>query len=78
MRPNTEFFSGPYFPVLGLNTKYLSIFSPNAGRYEPEKTPYLDTFHAVIRLVTKIHALFYKHHFYKQHQAEIGKKSSKS
>ena len=30
-------FSGPYFPVLGLNT----------GKYEPEETPYLDTFHSV-------------------------------
>ena len=30
-------FSGPYFPV----------FSPNTGKYGPEKTPYLDTFHAV-------------------------------
>ena len=29
------------------NTKYLSIFSPNAGKYGPEKTPHLDTFHAV-------------------------------
>ena len=29
--------SGPYIPVLGLNT----------GKYGPEKTPYLDTFHAV-------------------------------
>ena len=28
-------------------TKYLSVFSPNAGKYGPEKTPYLDTFHAV-------------------------------
>ena len=28
-------FSGPYFPVLGLNT----------GKHRPEKTPYLDTFH---------------------------------
>ena len=33
-------FSGPYFPV----------FTPNAGKYGPEKTPYLDTFHAVRRL----------------------------
>ena len=31
--------SGPYFPV----------FSPNTGKYEPEITPYLDTFHAVNR-----------------------------
>ena len=30
-------FSGPYFPV----------FCPNAGKYEPKKTPYLDTFYAV-------------------------------
>ena len=32
--------SGPYFPV----------FSPNTGKYEPEITPYLDTFHAVSML----------------------------
>ena len=31
-------FSAPYFP----------IFSPNTGKYGQEKTPYLDTFHAVI------------------------------
>ena len=24
-----------------------SVFSPNAGKYGPEKTPYLDNFHAV-------------------------------
>ena len=29
------------------DTKYLSVFSPNAGKYGPEKTPYLDIFHAV-------------------------------
>ena len=29
------------------NTKYLSVFSPNEGKYGPEKTPYMDTFHAV-------------------------------
>ena len=29
--------SSPCFPVFGLNT----------GKYEPEITPYLDTFHAV-------------------------------
>ena len=27
---------------------YLSGFSPNAGKYVPEKLPYLDTFHAGI------------------------------
>ena len=30
-------FSGPYFPVFGLNT----------GKHGPEKAPYLDSFHAV-------------------------------
>ena len=30
-------FSGPYFPVFGLNT----------GKHRPEKSPYLDTFHVV-------------------------------
>ena len=30
-------FFGPYFPVFGLNT----------GKHGPEKTPYLDSFHAV-------------------------------
>ena len=34
-------YSGPYFPV----------FSPNAGKYEPEKTPYLDTFHTVYSML---------------------------
>ena len=29
--------SGPHFPVFGLNT----------GKYGPEITPYLDSFHAV-------------------------------
>ena len=28
-------------------TAYLSVFSPNAGKYGPEKTPYLDTFQTV-------------------------------
>ena len=31
-----QIFSGPYFYVFG----------PNTGKYGPEKTPYLDTFHA--------------------------------
>ena len=30
------------------DTPYISVFSSNAGKYGPEKTPYLDTFHAVI------------------------------
>ena len=41
-------FSGPYFSDwIRRDTEYLSVFSPNAGKYGLEKTPYLDTFHAV-------------------------------
>ena len=29
---------------------YLSVFSPNVGKYGPEKTPNMDTFHAVRRM----------------------------
>ena len=37
--------SGPYFLVFGQNT---DVFILNTEKYGPEKTPYLDTFHAVI------------------------------
>ena len=48
--------SGSYFPAFGLNTD-LSVSSPNSGKYGPEITPYLDTFHAVIVLgyLPKLH-----------------------
>ena len=46
-----EFFSGLYFPVFGLNTEIYFVFSPNTGKYGPEKTPYLDTFYTVIALI---------------------------
>ena len=51
MCPNTEFFLVHIFPHLDWiwgDTKYLSVFSMNAGKYGPEKTPYLDTFHVVV------------------------------
>ena len=52
-------FSGPYFPAFALNTERycvsLSIFSPNAGKYGTEKTPYLDTFHTVLGLINPFH-----------------------
>ena len=44
-------FSGPYFPAFGMNTERYEVsllFSPNAGKYSPGKTPYSDTFHAVL------------------------------
>ena len=37
-RVQKRIFSGPYF----------SVFSPNIGKCGPEKTEYLDTFHAVV------------------------------
>ena len=55
-------FSGPYFPALELNTKMYSVNlriqseyrkirtrknNLNTGKYGPERTVYLDTFHAV-------------------------------
>ena len=33
--------------VFGLNTSYLCVFSPSAGKYGPELTPYLNTFRLV-------------------------------
>ena len=48
--PNTGFFLVCIFPHLdwiGRDTPYLSVFSLNAGKCGQEKTPYLDTFHAV-------------------------------
>ena len=49
--PNTEFFLVRILPHL----EYLSVFSPNAGKYGPEKTPYLDTFHAVFIIQLRVH-----------------------
>ena len=49
--PKYGVFSGPYFRVFGLitrDTPYVSAFSQNAWKYGPEKTPYLNTFHAVL------------------------------
>ena len=53
---NTEFFLVRIFPHsdwMRRDTKYLSVFSPNAAKYGPEKTPYLDTFHAVMSELTQ-------------------------
>ena len=49
--PNTEFFMVrilPHSDWIRRVTEYLSVFSPNARKYGPEKSPYLDTFHAVV------------------------------
>ena len=50
MCPNTELFLVRIFPhsdCIRRDTKYLSVFSPNTGKYGPEITPDLDTFHVV-------------------------------
>ena len=52
--PNTEFFLVRIFPHLDRtrrDTEDLSIFSSNAEKYRPEKTTYLDTFHAVSLII---------------------------
>ena len=41
-------FSGPYFPAFGLNT----------GKYGPKKSPYLDTFHAVLNFLAGAYFLY--------------------
>ena len=50
---NTEILLVCIFPFLnriGRGTSYLSVFRPNAGKYGPEKTLYLKTFHIVTNL----------------------------
>ena len=45
--PDTEFFLIRIFSYsdwIRIVTPYLSVFSPNAWKYGPEKTSYLDTF----------------------------------
>ena len=57
--PNTEFFLVRIFPhseLVRRDTEYLSVFSPNAGKYGPEETPYLDTFYAV-NSITKLNKI---------------------
>ena len=49
--PNTEYFLVCIFlhsDWIRRDTKYLSVFSPNARKYGPENTPYLNTFHTVL------------------------------
>ena len=39
-------FSGPYFPVFGLNTD-TGLYMPEYGKKRTEKTPNTEIFHAV-------------------------------
>ena len=46
------------------DTKYLSVFSPNAGKHGPEITPYLDTFHKVNVFYMNCHISFFCFFFF--------------
>ena len=37
----------PHLDLIRRDAEYLYKLSPNAGKYGPEKTPYLDNFYAV-------------------------------
>ena len=52
--------SSPYFPVFGLNT----------GKYGPEITPYLDTFHAVTTWLTSSCNTHIAQHLSKERQTD--------
>ena len=52
--PNMDFFLVRIFP----HAEYLSVFSTNPGKYGPRKTLYLDTFHAVLGIVSTDSAEF--------------------
>ena len=40
----------PYSDWIRKFTQKISVFSPNTGKYRPEKIPYLDTFQAVLSI----------------------------
>ena len=46
------------------NVQIRSFFSPNAGKYGPEKTPYLDTCHAVLHISQLQVSDYYFQNFY--------------
>ena len=54
-------FCGPYFPTFGLNTR----------NYGLEKTPYLDTFHAVIDVQIEKLPFFYQYTKLKSKKSHI-------
>ena len=52
--PNAEFYLVrilPHLDWIRRDTEYLSEFCANVGKYGPEKSPYLDTFHVVILII---------------------------
>ena len=64
--PNMELFLvriSPHSDWIRRDTSYLSVFSPNAWKYRPEITPYLDTFHAVYAQKMRFSINDQKHNF---------------
>ena len=60
-------FSGPYYPLFGLNTEIYSVnlrIQSKCRKYGAEKTPYLDTFHAVVVYKTKLLLAIVEDHLY--------------
>ena len=47
LRKQNDFLLIPTLREKCPNTE-ISVFSPNTGKYVPEKTPYFDTFHAML------------------------------
>ena len=63
MYPNTEFFLVRIFPHLDWirrDTLYLSVFSPNEGKYGPAKTPYFNTSWVVNSIIVVLSYLPWK------------------
>ena len=61
--PNTEFFLVSIFPHLDWirrDTSYLSVFSPNARKCGPEKTPSLETFRTATLFVTIQNMIYFR------------------
>ena len=59
----TRCFIGPYFSAFGLNTEVLSlisVFSPNAGKYRPEKLRIWTLFTSSAKVFQKIFMRFEK------------------
>ena len=60
--PNTELFLVLIFlhsDWIWRNTEYLSVFSPNTGKYGPEITLYLDTFRAACFCINFFYVFLY-------------------
>ena len=65
--PDTEFYLVRIFPHsdwIRRDAEYLCVFSPNAGKYGPQKTPHLDIFYAVFNKANISEAFQLTHNIY--------------